>query len=472
MNDISEFKKALHDYLKVIQVSKLSNLTEKERHAIQIKYDELFNREEIIKLGLDGKQFTVFEEKAISCLSLIEAHHDLDGLLLLFKDRPELISSSLADIIKSKAGFDLINRTAQFEDCTNVELDQIFGECDGLQVAKDCIKRRMTKEVGHILGYALSGLHALNQVDSREVKGGELSSFATRIRQYIAASGSRFYYLWRELGDDLEVSGLITDNDPVLNLEVDGFSLIDHCFVDHSNKLITVGQSSFTGDKSHQNANYQKATFALEQLVSRPKLSDKENPFFGYRFKTYLMFGGRMGQMEYWRLLGFIHSWRQALLLASCEPFIAGYDTSRLRQNLEAAKGPEEEMKRYLFSLVTSELVDVCTILHSGNINFADSDAPLLLSRLNDVILISKKLFLNFDFKLSLDEYQETVVPLHDALVLLIKRLKPVAGQYGNGVLNDLVETEERLESIETYNRRVDAVIHPRVNSVTWIDLP
>lgn len=472
MNDISEFKKTLHDYLKVIQVSKLSNLTEKERHAIQIKYDELFNREEIIKLGLDGKQFTVFEEKAISCLSLIEAHHDLDGLLLLFKDRPELISSSLADIIKSKAGFDLINRTAQFEDCTNVELDRIFGECDGLQVAKDCIKRRMTKEVGHILGYALSGLHALNQVDSRDVLGGEPSSFATRMRQSIAASGSRFYYLWRELGDDLEVSGLITDQDPVFNLEVDGFSLTDHCFVDHSNKLITIGQSSFTDDKSHQNANYQKATFALEQLVSRPTLSDKENPFFGYRLKTYLMFGGKMGHMEYWRLLGFTYSWPQALLLSSSEPFIAGYDTSRLKKSLEELRSQEAEddKKRFLHRVVTLELTDVCSTIHSGKVSFADSGAPHLLSLLNNVSLMTNKLFLNFDFKLSLDEYQTTIAPLHNAIVLLIEKLKPIAGQYANTILNDLIEMEDRFASLQTYNRRLDRIIRPEVKRVAWVE--
>jgi hypothetical protein len=86
----------------------------------------------------------------------------------------------------------------------------------------------------------------------------------------------------------------------------------------------------------------------------------------------------------------------------------------------------------------------VCEILSKNELSFSTGGKGDLSLFLDDINSITEKLFVNFNHILTKDEYLKSVFPLHNSINNLRNKIQPIAGQFGNDILNKLRKLIQR----------------------------
>lgn len=378
---------------------------------------------------------------------------------------------------------------------------EIFGGLFGVQIAKDCIKSLKAEKIGRVVGYALSNLFSNDIIEFTELKKKNSNvDFCAFLKEKIQKSDFECSYIYNEKGNDLEIFCAINEFKNANITEIRGRNRVDHCFVNHKEKFITFGQSTSNKNTESQGYSYFKGYLTLKHLVSMEKVDGGPNPYFGYILKPYLMLGGRfvvddetvtqekgrdikkmlpnaikndletLGQMQYFRLFGNAVNSEQVNSLALFNVFIAGCNTLNLYEFSEkvAALTSENDKNKLCFSVITNYVKNVCEILSNNDLSFSMGGKGDLALFLDDINSISEKLFVNFNHKLTRSEYDKSISPLHKSINNLRDKIKPIAGQFGNDVLNKLRIINKNLSSLEIYNDEIKNCDLAPISSISW----
>jgi hypothetical protein len=500
-SNISQLKINLNDYLSGIKQIKFEDYDEKTKSSVYLDYKELYTIYSSLTEEQIEENFSTNEIKAINYLGLgLKSENQFNQIILQFQKNADTSAINIVNFIKSRNGFDLINKDIDFKRFTDEELVEIFGGLFGVQIAKDCVKSLRAEKIGRVVGYALSGLFNQDLPAFNDLKDKTPSiDFCSFLKEKIQNSDVECSYIFNENCNDLELACNINEHKNANITEVRGRNRIDHCFVNHANKTITFGQSTSNKDTETQKYTYFKAYATLEKLSSLSTIDGQHNPYFGYALQPYLMLGGRfvaddsitqekgrgfkkmlknasqedlekLGQMQYFRLFGNSVSSEQVNALTKFNVFIAGCDTLNLYEFSEKINSitNESDKNKACFFMVSSYLNDVCNILSDNDLSFSSGGKIDLSLFLTDIHSISKQLFSNFNFKLNEGEYAEFISPIAVSMNALIDKIKPIAGQFGSQALNDLIDVSEKFETIQAYNRKIENTICANINKTTW----
>lgn len=502
MVDITQLKENLSDYLERIKQLKSDDYDEKTKSSVYLDYKELYTIYSTLTSEQISENFSTNEIKLINCLSLgVDNENEFNELILQFQHDKDVALLNVVDFIKSRDGFELINKDSNFEKFTDDELVEIFGGLFGVQMAKDCVKSLKAEKIGRVVGYALSNLFANDILEFNELKKQNHNiDFCAFLKEKIQESDLECSYLYNEKGNDLEILCSINEFKNANITEIRGRNRVDHCFVNHKEKFITFGQSTSNKDTESQGYSYFKGYLTLKHLVSMEKVDGKPNPYFGYKLRPYLMLGGRfvvddesviqekgrdfkkmlpnatkseletLGQMQYFRLFGNAVNSEQVNSLALFNVFIAGCDTLNLYEFSEkmAILTSEKDKNKFCFSVLTNYVKNVCEILSNNDLSFSTGGKGDLALFLDDIYSITKKIFVNFNHELTQNEYDKLISPLHKSLNGLRDKIKPIAGQFGNDVLNNLRTINKNFSSLEMYNDEINNCDLAQISSISW----
>jgi len=502
MIDINQFKTNLSDYLDRIKQLRSDDYDEKTKNSVYLDYKELYAVYSTLSIEQISENFSINEIKAINCLSLgVDNENDFNKLILQFQKNSEIVVLNVVDFIKSRDGFELINKDGDFKKFTDDELVEIFGGLFGVQIAKDCVKSLKAEKIGRVVGYALSNLFDHHILEFNELKKKDSNTdFCSFLKEKIQESDFECSYLYNEKGNDLEILCSINEFKNANITEIRGRNRVDHCFVNHKEKFITFGQSTSNKDTESQGYSYFKAYLTLKHLASMEKVDGKPNPYFGYKLRPYLMLGGRfvvddesvtqekgrdfkkmlpnaskgdletLGQMQYFRLFGNAVNSEQVNSLALFNVFVAGCDTLNLYKFSEkmAVLTSEKDKNKLCFSVLTNYVKNVCEILSNNDLSFSTGGKGDLALFLDDVHSISKNLFVNFNHELTQQEYEQSISPLYKSINNLREKIKPITGQFGNDVLNELRTINKNFSSLDTYNDEIRNCDLAPIASISW----
>lgn len=504
MNEVTELKINLSQFLHRIKNTKKEDYDENLKNSIYMDYKELYQLYSTLSKKQIVDTFTKEEIKAIHCLSLgLENEHKFNELILNFDKTAAKSMLNVADYISSRAGFDLINKDSDFSNFNDEELVGIFGSLFGIQITKECVKSLKTEKIGRVIGYAISELFDQHILEFREAKALNPNlDLCTFIKDKVQSNDFECSYVYNEIGNNLDISCYINRLKSANLTDVRGNNRIDHCFVNDEEKTIIFGQSTSNKDTQKQGYSFFKAYVVLENLVLQQTIDGKPNPYYGYKLKPYLMLAGRfvvdktktnqesgkglkkmlpnvtseelitLAQMQYFRYYGNAVNSQQVNSLPLFNVYIAGCDTTNLYEFSEkfVLKHTDIEKNKFCFSMLSEQLVKTCTILSKNQLSFVNGggkgDLHLLL---NDVHAIAKNIFVNFPHKISNQEYEKHIKPLHQAINDLCTVLNPIAGQFGNNILNDLIDINDKFESQTAYNNKIKKVIVSNIDSINWI---
>ena len=503
--DIQQLKTNLNEFLTSIKFIRIDEFDEKTKQTIYLDYKELYQAYSKLSKREINKNFTENEIKAIDCLSLgIDNNQKFNRLLEKFQKDNATSILNVVDFIKSREGFELINSDGDFSKFSDEELVDIFGGIFGIQVAKDSVKALKAEKVGRVVGYALSELFSTDLAEFKKLKKQnsklDLCDF---LREKIQKQDFECSYIYNEIGDNLEVQCSINENTNASITEVRGRNRVDHCFINHKTKTITFGQSTSNKDTETQGYSHFKAHLSLAHLVYSETIDGEPNPYFGYKLMPYLMLGGRfvvdnqtitqeqgrdfkkmlpnasqedlkkLAQMQYFRIFGNSVNSAQVESLTQFNVFIAGCDTLNLYEFSEklAVLNPKDKQK-LSFSFVTKQLTDVCNILAKNELSFSSGGKTDLLLILNDVHSTASQLFSNFNQELSKKSYNENIKPLYDAIANLRTKIEPIAGQFGNTVVNNIRILNKSFASVESYNEEIKDRTTTTIKKIIWKELP
>lgn len=502
MIDIEQLKINLHNFLEKIKEIKENEYNEKTKNSVFLDYKELYYIYSNLTEEEVTKNFSINERKAIDCLKLgLENENEFNKLILQFKKNSNESALNVIEFIKSREGFDLINKDDDFSKYSEEELVEIFGGLFGLKLSKDCVKSLKAEKIGRVIGYALSGNFNQDILEYEELKKQnkklEKSDF---LKDKIQSSDKECSYVYNEDGSNLEISCSINEFKNAKITETRTGNKIDHCFINHKEKVITFGQSTGNPDTESQGYSYHKAYFTLRNLVEKEEIDGKTNPYFGYKLRPYLLLGGRfviddktinkekgrdfkkmlpnssqkdlekLNQMQYFRLFGNAVNKEQVNSLSLFNVFIAGCETLNLYEFSEkmALIKSEEEKNKLCFSMVVNHLSEVCDILSNNDLSFATGAKGYLSLFLEDIHSVSNKIFTNFNFKLNDEEYNENILKLNQSISKLIEKLKPVSGEFGNEIINSLRKVNKNFSSLNSYNDEIENVIYAKFENIYW----
>ncbi len=503
--EIQQLKTNLNEFLTSIKFIRIDEFDEKTKQAIYLDYKELYQAYSQLPKREINKNFTENEIKAIDCLSLgIDNNQKFNRLLEKFQKDNATSILNVVDFIKSREGFELINSDGDFSKFSDEELVDIFGGIFGIQVAKDSVKALKAEKVGRVVGYALSELFSTDLAEFKKLKKQDSKlDLCDFLRDKIQKQDYECSYLYNENGNDLEIQCSINEQNNASITEVRGRNRVDHCFINHKTKMIVFGQSTSNKDTETQGYSHFKAHLTLAHLVHRETIDGKENPYYGYKLMPYLMLGGRfvvddqnitqeqgrdfkkmlpntskedlkkLAQMQYFRIFGNSVNSAQVESLSQFNVFIAGCDTLNLYEFSEKmAFLNSKEKQKLSFSFITKQLTDVCNILSKNELSFASGGKTDLLLILNDVHSTASQLFSNFNQELSKKSYNENIKPLYESIANLRTKIEPIAGQFGNTVVNNLRILNKSFASVESYNEEIKDRTIAKVQNVTWKETP
>lgn len=502
--EISDLKTSLSDFLGRISAFKKDDFDLDLRNSIYLDYKELYTAYLTLEADQIKEEFSESEIKAIHCLSLgVNSEEKFNELLEEFKTDNETTILNVVDFIKSRNGFDLINKESDFSKFSDEELVEIFGNLFGVEIAKDCVKSLRAEKIGRVVGYALSELFSDHLEEFKELKKEfPASDFCHFLKKKIHEHDVECSYAYQESGDQLEVSCGINEGKGATQTEIRARNRIDHCFVNHKNKVITFGQSTSNKDTKAQGYTYFKAYATLKEMVSQETLQGEANPYKGYKLNPFLMLGGRfvvneegvtqekgmhfkkmlegatqeelesLGQLQYFRLFGNAVNRDQVNSLPLFNVFIAGCDTLNIYEFSERAAllDDPEEKNKLCFSHLVKQMKKSADILSKNELSFNSGAKGYLTLCLEDIQSISKNLFVNFNREIDETTYAELIAPLHQSIETLREKIKPIAGQAGNEVLNDLRKINKCFASLEDFNDEVRQSDLAPINQLIWKD--
>lgn len=485
-DEINDIKKKLSEFVDEVKMFKETDFNEKTKAHIYRGYKEIYSLYSDLS-ELDVKSnFSSDEIKILDILKLGEKNEsDFDELISQIKQNSCQTAINVANFIKTRKGFDLINKNSDFSEFTDDELVSLFGSLFGVQVAQSCVKSLRAERVGRVVGYALSGLceEHIREFNSLTSPNKDFVSF---LKRKIQESDVEAVYFFEESGSKVSVTCGVNENKNASLTEVRGRNRPDHCFINHKTKTIVLGLSTSDKDIDNQGYTFSKAFLAFKEMVKHGDATT--NPYYNYKLEPFYFLGGRfvaddanvtqqkgrdflkmldnisltekqtLAQMQYFRLYGNAPSKDIVNTLPYFNPFIAGCNTEDIyfwQQELIGKTDDPSVINKECFAKICSYLTGVVDVFSEHKLFFNENGKGDVLLYLKDIHKICKNIFINFNNEISDDEYDEFVKPLYNSIIKLNDNIKNDTGLFANEVLNDLMDVAEKLEDVDTFNKKI-----------------